>query len=455
MLARVLVANRGEIAVRVIKACRALGIETVLAASAADRDTLGARLADRVVCIGPPPSTRSYLDAGLILHAAQATGCDAVHPGYGFLSEKVELAKACEENNVIFVGPSADTIGKIGDKLIARRMAAAAGVPVVPGSEVVASARQAQLFAADMGYPVMLKAAAGGGGRGVFVARSADEIERSFDTASAEARGAFGDGSLYIERYIGNARHIEVQILGDSHGNAVHLGERDCSLQRRFQKVVEEGPAIILPAELRRRLHEAALRLVRHVAYVNAGTVEFLYDADRRAFHFIEMNARIQVEHPVSEMITGIDIVREQLRIAAGEALSFDQGQVRFTGHAIECRINAECPAQDFRPAPGRISRWRPPAGEWVRLDTHCTDGYLVPPFYDSMIGKLIVHASDRDAAIVRMREALHGFQIGGIETNIDFHKFVIDHPDYRSGCVNTRWLETVLLPAFQARQLH
>jgi acetyl-CoA carboxylase biotin carboxylase subunit len=453
MLRRVLVANRGEIAVRVIAACRSLGIETVLAASAADRDTLGARLADRVICIGPPPAARSYLDVGLILHAAKATGCDALHPGYGFLSEKFELAKACEENGVAFIGPRAETIRKIGDKLMARRMAQEAGVPVVAGSEMIATAEQARSVAAEMGYPVMLKAAAGGGGRGVFVAHRAEDIERSFETAAAEARAAFGDGSLYMERYIANARHIEVQILGDGHGNAVHLAERDCSLQRRYQKVIEEGPAVILPSALRQALHDAALRLVRHVGYVNAGTVEFLYDADRRDFFFIEMNARIQVEHPVSELITGIDIVQEQLRIAAGEKLSIAQNAVRVAGHAIECRINAEAPAEDFRPSPGRITLWQPPVGEDVRLDTHCTAGYLVPPFYDSMIGKLLVRGADRAAAIARMRRALDDFQVAGVETNIPFHKFVLDHPDYRSGRVNTRWLETVLLPAFRQRE--
>ena len=451
-LKRVLVANRGEIAVRVIRACEALGIETVLAMSAADRDTLGAKLATRAVCIGPAPSAQSYLNANLIAQAALSTGCDAIHPGYGFLSEKYELAKVCEDNAIIFVGPAADSLRKVGDKLIARTMAAEAGVPIVPGSERVESAQHAAQTARGIGYPIMLKAAAGGGGRGVFVAANPAEIHTSFERASAEARAAFGDGSLYMERYIGNARHIEVQVLGDSHGNAVHLGERDSSIQRRYQKVIEEGPATLLTQAIRNQLHEAALRLVKHLNYRNAGTVEFLYDADRQEFFFIEMNARVQVEHPVSELITGVDIVQEQLHIAAGAALSFEQNDIKVTGHAIECRINAESPEHDFMPRPGRIRNWVPPQGEGIRLDSHCYSGYLVPPYYDSMIAKLLVHGPDRPAAIRRMGEALDQFRIDGIATNIEFHKAVLADEEYMTGRVNTNWLENGFLPRFQAR---
>jgi acetyl-CoA carboxylase biotin carboxylase subunit len=451
MLRRVLVANRGEIAVRVIRACRALGIETVLATSAADRDSLGARLADRAVCLGPAASASSYLQPGLVCQAARSTGCDAIHPGYGFLSEKFELAQLCEEQGLVFVGPDAASLRAVGDKLEARRHALAAGVPVVPGSSLVDSAAHAALEAQRIGYPVMLKAAAGGGGRGVFVASDAQAIDSSFERASAEARAAFGDGSLYMERYVGNARHIEVQVLGDRHGGAVHVGERDCSIQRRYQKVIEEGPASALAPAVRARLHEAALRLVRHLGYVNAGTVEFLYDADREDFFFIEMNARIQVEHPVTELLSGVDLVAEQLRIAGGEPVSVAQEDIVLRGHAIECRINAESPDHDFAPRPGRITVWEPPNGAGIRLDSHAHAGYLVPPYYDSMIAKLLVHADDRASAIEAMTAAVDNFRIEGIQTNLAFHREVLRHPDYVAGRVSTRWLENVFLPSRRA----
>ena len=450
LLKRVLIANRGEIAVRVIDACKALGIETVLAVSHADRETLGAQRADRVVCIGPAPAAASYLNPALVCQAALSTGCDGLHPGYGFLSERFELAKLCEGNQLKFIGPHAETISRVGDKLEARAAAAAAGVPIVSGSDLVATATEAASLAGGIGYPVMLKAASGGGGRGVFVAHDASDIEASFERASREAQAAFGDGSLYMERFIGNARHIEVQVFGDDFGNVLHLGERDCSIQRRYQKVVEEGPGYVLPEAVRTRLHAAALDLVRYLGYVNVGTVEFLYDADRDDFFFIEMNARVQVEHPVTELITGVDIVQEQLRIASGLPLSVSQSDVKVSGHAIECRINAEQPRDGFMPRPGRITRWSPPHGPNVRLDTHCYTGYLVPPYYDSMIAKLLVHAPDRASAVEAMRVALDAFEIEGIETNIDFHRFVMRHADYAAGKVNTRWLETTLLPAYQ-----
>jgi acetyl-CoA carboxylase, biotin carboxylase subunit len=448
---RVLIANRGEIAVRIIRECRELGVETVLAVSAADREGLGAKLADRAVCLGPAPSFQSYLSIPLVMQSALSTGCDAVHPGYGFLSEKAEFARACEREGIIFIGPSSETIEAIGDKLTARKIAQTAGVAVVPGSQLIESVEMALYHAAEIGYPVMIKAAAGGGGRGVFVANLPAEIAQSFETASTEARAAFGDGSLFLERYIFNARHIEVQVLADHQGHFIHVGERDCSLQRRYQKVVEEAPAGILPAPVRARICESALRLVAEVRYVNAGTVEFLYDSDRQEFFFMEMNTRIQVEHPISEEISGLNLVREQIRIAAGEELAMSQADIVFKGHAIECRINAESPANGFRPSPGRITHWKSPSNGNIRLDTHCYEGYLVPPFYDSMLGKLIVWGPNRASAIQRMRKALDDFEASGIATNIEFHRFVLDHPDYIAGHINTRWLESVLLPAFQS----
>jgi acetyl-CoA carboxylase, biotin carboxylase subunit len=446
---RTLIANRGEIAVRVIRECRELGVESVLAVSAADRVGLAAKLADRTVCLGPAPSSQSYLSIPLIVQAALSTGCDAIHPGYGFLSEKAEFARTCEQEAITFIGPSSTTIEAMGDKLTARQIAQSAGVPVVPGSLRVDSTEEALSNAEKIGYPIMMKAAAGGGGRGVFVADYPEDIAQSFETASAEAKAAFGDGSLFLERYVPNARHIEVQILADHHGHAIHVGERDCSLQRRYQKVVEEAPAGILPPSIKERIFEAALKLVAEVRYVNAGTVEFLYDIDRQDYYFMEMNTRIQVEHPVSEEISGLNLVREQIRIAAGEDLKVSQTDVKFKGHAIECRINAESPANGFRPSPGRITRWKPPSDRDIRLDTHCYEGYFVPPFYDSMIAKLVVWGSDRNSAVQQMRKALELFEVVGISTNIEFLRGVFDHSDYRDGSVNTRWLENTFLPEF------
>jgi acetyl-CoA carboxylase biotin carboxylase subunit len=446
---RTLIANRGEIAVRVIRECRELGVESVLAVSAADRDGLAARLADRTVCLGPAPSSQSYLNIPLIVQAALSTGCDAIHPGYGFLSEKPEFARTCEQEAITFIGPSSTMIEVMGDKLTAREIARSAGIPVVPGSLRVDNTEDAVSSAGRIGYPVMMKAAAGGGGRGVFVADCLEDIAQSFETASAEAKAAFGEGSLFLERYVPNARHIEVQILADHHGHAIHVGERDCSLQRRYQKVVEEAPAGILPFSIKERIFEAALKLVAEVQYVNAGTVEFLYDIDRQDYYFMEMNTRIQVEHPVSEEISGLNLVREQIRIAAGEDLENSQAEVKFQGHAIECRINAESPANGFRPSPGRITRWEPPSDRDIRLDTHCYQGYFVSPFYDSMIAKLVVWGSDRNSAIQQMRGALGSFEVAGISTNIEFLRSLFDHPDYIHGSINTRWLENTFLPEF------
>jgi acetyl-CoA carboxylase biotin carboxylase subunit len=448
---RLFIANRGEIAVRIIRAARALGIETVLGVSVADRGSLGAELADRAVVIGPAAAKDSYLNMAAIVHAALGAGCDALHPGYGFLSERAPFARLCEENDIVFVGPTPETIEQLGDKLSARRLAEQAGVPVVPGSDHVASVEQAKAAAETIGYPVVMKASAGGGGRGMFVAAHANEIGARFERASEEARAAFGDGTLYVERYIANARHVEVQVVGDGKGTVLQFGERDCSAQRRYQKVVEEAPAAVLPAGVRQALHEAALRLTGRIAYRNAGTVEFLYDVDREAFFFIEVNARIQVEHPVTEALTGHDLVQLQLKVAAGEPLGLAQEEIRAQGHAIELRINAEDPRHGFMPSPGRITVWRPPDGPWLRLDSHCRAGCVMSPFYDSMIGKLIVRGHDRQDAICRASAALAGFRIGGIATNLGFQTALIGHPDFAANRFNTRWLEGSFLPAFNA----
>ena len=439
---RVLVANRGEIAVRVIRACQSLGIETVAAVSEADRNSLAAQMANRAVCIGPPRSTESYLKTEVLIAAAQGTGCDALHPGYGFLSERAELAQACADNKITFVGPSAENITRMGDKLEARKIARGAGVPTVPGSDQARNPHEAAQLAQNIGFPLLLKASAGGGGRGIKLVWNAHEIEETFRLAAAEARSAFGNDTLYMERYVGNARHIEVQILGDQHGNVIHLGERDCSLQRRHQKIIEEAPAYAVPAAVREKICTAAAALARSIGYRNAGTIEFIYDNDTTEFYFLEMNTRIQVEHPVTEMITGIDLVAQQLRIARGEPLPFKQSDITLTGHAIECRINAESPQHGFRPCPGLIQSWDSPTGDGIRLDTHCFSGYMVPPYYDSLLGKLIVHGNDRPAAIDKTLSALVNFHVVGIDTLIPFLHVVAANSDYRAGRVNTRWLE-------------
>ena len=437
-LQRVLVANRGEIAVRIIHACQALGLETVLAASQADLDTLPARMAGRAVCIGPAPSSQSYLRIDALIAAAQGTGCDALHPGYGFLAESEGLAQACADEGIVFVGPTPAQIRDMGNKISARALAREAGVPLLPGSDKVADADAAAEVAGSIGYPVLLKAAAGGGGRGMKVVERTEDLPQAFAAASAEARNAFGDDTLYLERYIANARHVEVQVLGDAHGHLVHLGERDCSLQRRHQKVVEESPAPALAAATRDAIRAAAVTLARAIEYRNAGTVEFIVDGDTGEFFFLEMNTRIQVEHPVSEMVSGIDLVQEQLRVAAGEPLRYRQRGVVLRGHAIECRINAEVPAENFRPSPGRITAWSPPSGPNIRLDTHCHAGCVVPIHYDSMLAKLIVYGRDRDEAIARMRAALARFFIEGIGTTLPFLRHAIVHPDFAAGRLNT-----------------
>jgi acetyl-CoA carboxylase biotin carboxylase subunit len=448
-LRRILVANRGEIALRIVRAARGLNIETVLAASAADHDSMAAREADRVVVIGPPAARDSYLNARLIVHAATATGCDGLHPGYGFLSERQSLAALCDEAGVVFVGPTRDSIEAVGDKLSARRLARAAGIEMTPGSEKLATAAEAVAFAEGIGFPVVTKASAGGGGRGMVVARDPRALAEGFQRASIEAKEAFGDGTLYIERYVEYARHVEVQVLGLGDGRVLHFGERDCSLQRRYQKMVEEAPAAALPETTRNRLHKAAVDLLAAIRYRNAGTVEFLYDVERDDFYFMEVNARIQVEHPVSEMITGVDLVQLQLKIAGGEPLRIQQHDIAPRGHAIEARIIAENPDRGFAPSPGRIRVWRPPHGEGIRLDTAMEEGTDVPPFYDSMIAKLIVHAHDRSAAVERLRAALESFVVKGISTNIPFLRAIAAHPDFIGNRVDTRWLESAFLPQY------
>ena len=451
-VSRVLIANRGEIAVRIIRACKALRIETVLAVSQADRESMGARLADRTICIGPASATESYLNHKAIIAAALGTECDALHPGYGFLAESEELAEACAADGIKFIGPKPEQIREMGNKIQARILARKYGLPTLPGSEKVHSYEEAAAIAEKVGLPLMMKAAAGGGGRGMKIVRDIKDMRQMFASASAEARAAFGDDTLYLERYIPNARHIEVQILGDSHGNVIHLGERDCSMQRRHQKLVEEAPAPAISELLRDEIRQAGVTLAKNFGYENAGTVEFIVDQDAGAFFFLEMNTRIQVEHPVTEMITGIDLVQEQLRVARGEKLRFSQSDVIVRGHAIECRINAEMPTEGFRPSPGLIKEWLPPEGPNIRLDSHCYAGYTVPMFYDSMIGKLIVYGTDRAEAVDRMVRALEQFKVSGIDTTIAFQHFLVGHPEFGAGRVNTHLVED-LIPQILAKK--
>ena len=439
---RVFVANRGEIAVRVIRACQKLGIETVAAVSDADRESMAARLATRAVCIGPASATASYLNANALVTAAVGTGCEALHPGYGFLSERAEFSRLCEENEIAFIGPTPEAIQSMGDKLTAIGIADKADVARVPGSDSVGSVEQARANADRIGYPFLFKATAGGGGRGMRLVRDAAELESAMRSAASEAQAAFGNSTLYMEKYVQSARHIEIQILADQHGNVVQLGERDCSVQRRHQKLIEEAPSAFISSATRERLAQASVRLARQVNYRGAGTIEFVYDEKSHEAYFLEMNTRIQVEHPVTEMVTGIDLVAEQIRVASGEPLSFQQQDVTTTGHAIECRINAEDPSRNFMPSPGRITSWTAPSGEGVRVDTHCESGYLVPPYYDSLLAKLIVHGRDRAHAIERMREALRAFHVEGVSTTIGFHLEVMTNDDFVAGRVNTRWVE-------------
>ena len=447
---RLFVANRGEIAVRILRTARAMGVETVLGVSEADKKSMGAEMADRAVVLGPAQSAKSYLDVRLIVHAAQSTGCDSLHPGYGFLSEKPALARTCEEAGIIFVGPKPETIAALGDKLGARAIAQETGVRTVPGTAHMPTVQQALKAAEELTYPVVMKASAGGGGRGMYKAANATELAESFEKSSREAEAAFGDGRLYLERFVERARHVEVQIVGDGKGQVLHFGERDCSVQRRYQKLIEEAGATAVPQATRERLHAAAINLTGFARYRNAGTVEFLYDVNRDDFYFMEVNSRIQVEHPVSEEVSGVDLIAQQLLIAAGEGLCLRQRDIHLSGHAIEVRVNAEDPYRDFAPAPGRITRWDAPKGEGVRIDTHARQGYLVPPFYDSMIGKLIVRGENRDEAITRLLTAIDAFVIEGPKTTLPLARAIVAHPEFRKNQLTTRWLEDVCLPTFQ-----
>ena len=437
---RVLIANRGEIATRIIRTCRTLGIETVLAASAADRDSLPARFANRTVCIGPARPADSYLKVETIVHAALATKCDAIHPGYGFLSERAPLASLCEQNDVIFIGPTAAQIESVGDKLRARSEAQAANVPVVPGGSV-STVDEAVALGKSIGAPLLVKAVGGGGGRGMKRVDRLEDLPAAMELASAEAGAAFGDARVYLERFIASGRHVEVQVLGDGKGHVIHLGERDCSVQRRYQKLIEETPAPGLSDKLRNALHAAAVRFSERLSYRGAGTVEFLVDRERDAFYFLEMNARIQVEHPVTEAVTGIDLVAEQIAVANGEGLRFKQSDIRRNGCAIECRVNAEDPAHDFRPSPGLVREASWPAGEGVRVDTHIVAGARVPPFYDSLMAKIIAHAPDRFAALAKLHAAIASTRIVGVATNLSFHADVLSDPEFRAGGVDTGYL--------------
>jgi acetyl-CoA carboxylase, biotin carboxylase subunit len=443
MFDKVLIANRGEIALRIQRACKELGIATVAVHSTADADAMHVRLADESVCIGPPPASESYLNIPRLLAACEITGADAIHPGYGFLSENARFAEILEEHDITFIGPTSEHIRIMGDKIEAKETAKRLGIPVVPGSDGgVANEKEALRIAKSMGFPVLIKAAAGGGGRGMKVARSAEDLEIAFRTARAEAKAAFGDDSVYIEKYLTHPRHIEVQVFGDGKGNAIHLGERDCSLQRRHQKILEEAPSPALNAEQRNRIGMTVANAMKKLKYRGAGTVEFLYEDGE--FYFIEMNTRLQVEHPVTEMITGLDLVLEQIRIASGGSLSVTQDEVTFSGHAIECRINAENPT-NFRPSPGKITYWHPPGGLGVRVDSGVYQGYRIPPNYDSLIGKLIVHGKNRNECLMRLRRCLSEFVIDGIETTIPLFTELARHPDIANGLYDIHWLERYL----------
>ena len=446
-IGKVLIANRGEIALRILRSCRELGIATVAVYSSVDKDALHVQLADEAVCVGEAQSDKSYLNVPNILAAATSRGADAIHPGYGFLAENDKFAEMCNEHGLTFVGPSPHAIRSMGDKSTAKTTMQSVGVPTVPGSEgLLSNPQEAAQLAAEMGYPVMIKATAGGGGRGMRLVPSPDQLESLYKAAQGEAEAAFGNPGLYMEKFIDRPRHVEVQVLADRHGNVVHLGERDCSIQRRHQKLLEEAPSPALDPELRRKMGEAAIAAARSINYEGAGTVEFLLDRTG-GFYFMEMNTRIQVEHPVTEMVTGVDLIAEQLRIAGGEPISVRQDEIQLNGHAIECRINAEDARHNFRPAPGRITGWLPPGGPGVRVDSHVYTGYDIPPFYDSLIGKVIVWGKDRQHAMTRMKRALNECAVTGIPTTVEFHLEMLDRPEFINGDIHTKFVEQEMLP--------
>ena len=439
MFDRVLVGNRGEVAVRVIRSLHELGVEAVAVYSTADRESLHVALADQAVCIGPPAASESYLRIPALIAAAETTGCEAVHPGWGFLAENPAFAEACADNDLVFIGPTPETLARMGDKSAAKQEMAAAGLPLVPGTEGPATLAEARTAAEEAGYPVLLKAAAGGGGKGMRLVTGPDELEAAYATASGEAQASFGDGSLYVEKAVSPARHVEIQVLGDAHGNVLTLGERECSIQRRHQKLIEESPSPALDDELRERMEAAAEAACHHLGYQNAGTFEFLLGPDG-SFYFLELNARLQVEHPVTELVTGIDLVREQLRVASGEQLVLS-GRAPRRGHALEIRVNAEDPARDFLPTPGRLERFRPPLGPGVRVDSSVTEGMTIPPYYDSLLAKLIVWDADRPTAIARALRALAEFEVEGVPTTIAAARDILRSDEFRSGQYSTSFL--------------
>ncbi len=442
MIEKVLVANRGEIAVRIIRACREMGIATVAVYSEADKEALHTQLADEAICIGPAQPLESYLMMERIISATMISGADAIHPGFGFLSENSKFAQLCEQCNITFIGPSSQVIAKMGNKSVARSTMIEAGVPVIPGTqESVTNVERGLLLAEEITYPVIIKAALGGGGKGMRVAHNKDEFAMAFETAKKEAKAAFGDDTMYIEHFIEHPRHIEFQILADNYGNVIHLGERDCSIQRNHQKMIEESPSIALNEELRQKMGEAAVKAAKAANYTNAGTVEFLLE-DSGKFYFMEMNTRIQVEHPVTEWVTGIDLIKAQIRIANGEKLAYKQEDIKITGHAIECRINAENPEKNFRPSPGVITDMYLPGGKGVRIDSAIYSGYEVTPYYDSMLAKLIVHAATRNEAITKMRSALGEVIIEGIDTNVDYQYEILNNPDFVAGNIDIEFIE-------------
>ncbi|AWC33765.1 MULTISPECIES: acetyl-CoA carboxylase biotin carboxylase subunit [Bacillus cereus group] len=443
MIKKVLIANRGEIAVRIIRACKEMDIETVAIYSEADKESLHVQIADEAYCVGPTMSKESYLNLTNIISVAKLTGCDAIHPGYGFLAENADFAELCRECNLIFIGPSPEAISKMGTKDVARDTMKEAGVPIVPGSQgIIKNIEEAIELANEIGYPVIIKATAGGGGKGIRVARHEEELVKGIQITQQEASTAFGNPGVYLEKYVEDFRHVEIQIMADAHGNVIHLGERDCTIQRRLQKLLEESPSPALDAEIRQKMGEAAVKAAVAVDYTGAGTVEFIYEYKTKSFYFMEMNTRIQVEHPVTEMVTGMDLIKEQIRVASGEKLSLQQEEVQFNGWAIECRINAENPAKKFMPSPGKVEMYLPPGGLGIRVDSAVYPGYSIPPYYDSMIAKLIVHGKTREEAIAKMKRALSEFVIEGVHTTIPFHLQLLNHPDFVKGEFNTKFLE-------------